>query len=278
MLKVQGEEFPRYWALKSSVEHLHLCRYNANQTCESDFDCPHLGFYCPSDPTGGQNPYWVLLACCNSLGRFVWDSPVARFSTVELKEAKGWPVQWIVNAGILVKVSCVLCTSSLDWGEPGLRCNVGEPQPRCRQLFSLKIGCHLQQIVMRADRNGIYQSIEFSLLSLRSYPTCKVPWRLKMCFANLAGGTGNFGSKYCTLVRTMTQQNSSWKFGHSESLKYRYQGWQVHTYFSSKDCTNLRGMASVPHQLSRSRLDLLFLTLRSGFWWVVYSPSFSSGR
>lgn len=80
-------------------------RYNANQTCESDFDCPHLGFYCPSDPTGGQNPYWVLLACCKFFGRFVWDSPVARFSTVELKEAKGWPVQWIVNAGILVKVS-----------------------------------------------------------------------------------------------------------------------------------------------------------------------------
>ena len=25
-------------------------------------------------------------------------------------------------------------------GEPGLRCNVGEPQPRCRKLFSLKIG------------------------------------------------------------------------------------------------------------------------------------------
>eukprot|EP00913_Durusdinium_trenchii_P016995 g15980.t1 len=24
--------------------------------------------------------------------------------------------------------------------EPGLRCNVGEPQPRCRKLFSLKIG------------------------------------------------------------------------------------------------------------------------------------------
>lgn len=155
-------------------------------------------------------------------------------------------------------VSCVLCTSSLDWGEPGLRCNVGEPQPRCRQLFSLKIGCHL-----RADRNGIYQSIEFT--NQRSYPTCKVPWRLKMCFANLAGGTGNFGSKYCTLVRTMTQQKSSWKFGHSESLKY--QGWQVHTDFSSKDCTNLRGMASVLHQLSRSRLDLLFLTLRS--IWVL---------
>lgn len=33
--------------------------YNANQTCVNDFDCPHNGFYCPSDPTGGQNSYWV---------------------------------------------------------------------------------------------------------------------------------------------------------------------------------------------------------------------------
>ena len=50
------------------IEIVHAYwRYNANQTCESDFDCPHLGFYCPSDPTGGQNPYWVVLASLSML-------------------------------------------------------------------------------------------------------------------------------------------------------------------------------------------------------------------
>jgi len=76
--------------------------YNANQTCESDFDCPHLGFYCPSDPTGGQNPYWVQY--CRS------------------QRSEG-----------------MTCAEDREC-EPGLRCNVGEPQPRCRKLFSLKIG------------------------------------------------------------------------------------------------------------------------------------------
>ena len=160
-------------------------------------------------------------------------------------------------------VSCVLCTSSLDWGEPGLRCNVGEPQPRCRQLFSLKIGCHL-----RADRNGIYQSIEFT--NRRSYPTCKVPWRLKMCFANLAGGTGNFGSKYCTLVRTMTQQKSSWRFGHSESLKY--QGWQVHTDFPAKIAQICEGWQVCSTSSVEAGWTYYFWHWdQSGFWWVVYS-------
>ncbi|CAK9088105.1 unnamed protein product [Durusdinium trenchii] len=76
--------------------------YNANQTCESDYDCPHLGFYCPSDPTGGQNPYWV------------------QYCRAQRSEG-------------------MTCAEDREC-EPGLRCNVGEPQPRCRKLFSLKIG------------------------------------------------------------------------------------------------------------------------------------------
>merc|ERR1740138_1388938 len=33
--------------------------YNPNQTCSTDLDCPHLNYYCPADPTGGENQYWV---------------------------------------------------------------------------------------------------------------------------------------------------------------------------------------------------------------------------
>eukprot|EP00931_Biecheleriopsis_adriatica_P086783 TRINITY_DN61374_c0_g1_i1.p1 TRINITY_DN61374_c0_g1~~TRINITY_DN61374_c0_g1_i1.p1 ORF type:complete len:649 (-),score=96.69 TRINITY_DN61374_c0_g1_i1:131-2077(-) len=76
--------------------------YNANQTCVNDFDCPHLGFYCPSDPTGGQNPYWVQY--CRK------------------QRSEGMP-----------------CDEDREC-EPDMRCNTGEPQPRCRKLFSLDIG------------------------------------------------------------------------------------------------------------------------------------------
>eukprot|EP00933_Yihiella_yeosuensis_P054342 TRINITY_DN5275_c2_g1_i1.p1 TRINITY_DN5275_c2_g1~~TRINITY_DN5275_c2_g1_i1.p1 ORF type:complete len:661 (-),score=93.27 TRINITY_DN5275_c2_g1_i1:162-2054(-) len=76
--------------------------YNANQTCVNDFDCPHLGFYCPSDPTGGQNPYWVQY--CRA------------------QRAEG-----------------MTCSEDREC-QPDSRCNTAEPQPRCRQLFSLPIG------------------------------------------------------------------------------------------------------------------------------------------
>ncbi|CAE8591952.1 unnamed protein product [Polarella glacialis] len=76
--------------------------YNANQTCFTDLDCPHLGYYCPSDPTGGQNPYWVQY--CRA------------------QRSDG-----------------MTCKEDRECG-PDMLCNTGEPQPRCRTLFSLDIG------------------------------------------------------------------------------------------------------------------------------------------
>ncbi|EER01543.1 hypothetical protein Pmar_PMAR000233, partial [Perkinsus marinus ATCC 50983] len=26
--------------------------------CTIDMDCPHVGYYCPDDPTNGEDPYW----------------------------------------------------------------------------------------------------------------------------------------------------------------------------------------------------------------------------
>eukprot|EP00928_Gymnodinium_smaydae_P071051 TRINITY_DN54732_c0_g1_i1.p1 TRINITY_DN54732_c0_g1~~TRINITY_DN54732_c0_g1_i1.p1 ORF type:complete len:800 (-),score=141.63 TRINITY_DN54732_c0_g1_i1:105-2411(-) len=76
--------------------------YNANHTCESDFDCPHMGYYCPKDPTGGENPYWIQY--CRK------------------QRSVG-----------------MTCTEDRECA-PDLRCNSGEPQPRCRRLFSLEAG------------------------------------------------------------------------------------------------------------------------------------------
>jgi hypothetical protein len=33
--------------------------YNPEHTCASDLDCPHVGYYCPSDPTFGEDPYFI---------------------------------------------------------------------------------------------------------------------------------------------------------------------------------------------------------------------------
>lgn len=76
--------------------------YNPNQTCSSDYDCPHLGYYCPEDPTGGQDPYWVQYC--------------------RLQRTEG-----------------MTCQADRECG-PSLRCNTAEPQSRCRTLFSLPTG------------------------------------------------------------------------------------------------------------------------------------------
>mmetsp|Transcript_10548 Transcript_10548/g.18778 ORF Transcript_10548/g.18778 Transcript_10548/m.18778 type:complete len:644 (-) Transcript_10548:54-1985(-) len=76
--------------------------YNANQTCVDDYDCPHLGFYCPSDPTGGQNPYWV------------------QYCRAQRDEG-------------------MTCSEDREC-KPDMRCNTGEALARCRRLFSLDIG------------------------------------------------------------------------------------------------------------------------------------------
>jgi len=76
--------------------------YNMNHTCESDFDCPHLGYYCPEDPTGGEDIYWV------------------QYCREQKQENE-------------------VCQSDRQCG-PDMLCNTAEPRPRCRRRFSLDIG------------------------------------------------------------------------------------------------------------------------------------------
>jgi len=76
--------------------------YNANHTCEHDFDCPHLNYYCPKDPTGGANKYWI------------------QYCRRQREEGQ-------------------TCSEDREC-EPQLRCNGAEAQKRCRRLFSLPIG------------------------------------------------------------------------------------------------------------------------------------------
>jgi hypothetical protein len=76
--------------------------YNPNQTCSTDLDCPHLNYYCPADPTGGNNTYWVS------------------YCRRQLEEG-------------------LTCTEHKEC-LPDLRCNTEEPQPRCRRYFSLPLG------------------------------------------------------------------------------------------------------------------------------------------
>jgi len=76
--------------------------YNSSHLCQSDLDCPHMGFYCPEDPTGGENPYWITFC----------------------REQRG---------------EGMTCAKDRECG-PDMRCNIAEGQPRCRRLFSLDLG------------------------------------------------------------------------------------------------------------------------------------------
>lgn len=76
--------------------------YNPEMTCVDDLDCPHLGYYCPKDPTGGANKYWVQY--CREQGDIDMTCEADR-------ECK-----------------------------PDLRCNAAESPGRCQRLFSLPIG------------------------------------------------------------------------------------------------------------------------------------------
>lgn len=76
--------------------------YNENHTCESDYDCPHNGYYCPVDPTGGANPYWV------------------QFCREQRQEGEK-------------------CSEDRECA-PHLRCNTAEKTSRCRRLFSRAVG------------------------------------------------------------------------------------------------------------------------------------------
>jgi len=76
--------------------------YNQNLTCATDFDCPHLGYYCPADPTGGENIYWVQYCRRQK----------------QMDETCNEDRQCF----------------------PNTLCNNAEAQPRCRRYFSLDLG------------------------------------------------------------------------------------------------------------------------------------------
>jgi len=84
--------------------------YNAGHPCSTDLDCPHVGYYCPDDPTDpdptdenpGEDPYWRKY-CRRQL------EPLAKCS--EDREC-----------------------------QPGTLCNTLERPGRCRALFSLDVG------------------------------------------------------------------------------------------------------------------------------------------
>jgi len=76
--------------------------YNPQQPCARDLDCPHVGYYCPIDPTGGEDPYWVQF--CRK------------------QRAAGEK-----------------CAENRECG-PGTVCNTVERPPRCREFFSLEMG------------------------------------------------------------------------------------------------------------------------------------------
>lgn len=100
--------------------------YNESHSCVSDHDCPHIGFYCPSDPSGGANSYWVKY--CRRQR----------------------------SAGMT-------CRSDREC-EPGTRCNNGEAQPRCRKLFFRWALVTPQMMTSFADLDGEVQMESAPLL------------------------------------------------------------------------------------------------------------------
>lgn len=79
-----------------------MAPYDVNHKCASDHDCPHIGYYCPADPTDGENQYWVQY--CRRQG------DVGTF-----------------------------CKADRDC-QPELGCNLAEFNPTCQRFFSLGIG------------------------------------------------------------------------------------------------------------------------------------------
>jgi hypothetical protein len=76
--------------------------YNPNHLCHTDLDCKHVGYYCPDDPTKGEDPYFK------------------KFCRRQLSEESK-------------------CTQDREC-EPGMVCNDVERPPRCRKYFSIERG------------------------------------------------------------------------------------------------------------------------------------------
>mmetsp|Transcript_19939 Transcript_19939/g.50282 ORF Transcript_19939/g.50282 Transcript_19939/m.50282 type:complete len:1103 (+) Transcript_19939:205-3513(+) len=76
--------------------------YEETHICKSHFDCPHVNYYCPDDPTG-NDPFWI------------------KYCRMQLDEGRK-------------------CSSDLEC-RTDMLCNTIEvPAPRCRRIFSLPLG------------------------------------------------------------------------------------------------------------------------------------------
>ena len=182
-----GVQNPRSWSAFDLKHKKHRCvifRVPFQVQCQSDLSewlwLPSLGFLLPiwsnwrAEPLlGGSGTVWQLRCPCPKI-RFRGSKPPARSSIAEHSAARGWLVLRIVNARILaeektLKWECNWTSMDLywmhrersknaNWGEPGLRCNVGEPQPRCRKLFSLKIGHGTRSSGMHLEFARLHQT------------------------------------------------------------------------------------------------------------------------
>lgn len=76
--------------------------YEETHICKSHYDCPHVDYYCPDDPTG-NDPFWI------------------KYCRMQLGEGRKCKSDYECRADML--------------------CNTIEiPAPRCRRIFSLPLG------------------------------------------------------------------------------------------------------------------------------------------
>mmetsp|Transcript_15856 Transcript_15856/g.34807 ORF Transcript_15856/g.34807 Transcript_15856/m.34807 type:complete len:473 (+) Transcript_15856:267-1685(+) len=180
--------------------------YNPNMTCNTDLDCPHLGYYCPSDPTGGVNPYWI------------------QFCRTQKTEG-------------------MTCNEDRECS-PELRCNTGEPVPRCRTLFSLEIGMPAASDIFCSfgwrDRNGKCAPPAKSKEAGRTCDThsdcvtTDITGRTGECRCKAWWDRGD--SKYCEPV-------SGDYFHHQETLRdyYWFRASKCGAFWTEEECLRIWG-------------------------------------
>lgn len=180
--------------------------YNPNQTCASDYDCPHLNYYCPPDPTGGQNQYWV---------QYCRQQRDEGMTCSEDRECK-----------------------------PHLLCNSGEGQPRCRRLFSLDLGNPADRDILCRlgwrDRNGLCAPAAKSKQAGRSCDsdldctTTDQTGRTGLCTCKAWWDQGD--SKYCAPVAGDYAR-------HQESLRNYlwFRATKCGSFWTEEECLNIFG-------------------------------------
>eukprot|EP00747_Dinoflagellata_sp_TGD_P162280 gnl/TRDRNA2_/TRDRNA2_179711_c0_seq1.p1 gnl/TRDRNA2_/TRDRNA2_179711_c0~~gnl/TRDRNA2_/TRDRNA2_179711_c0_seq1.p1 ORF type:complete len:685 (+),score=101.30 gnl/TRDRNA2_/TRDRNA2_179711_c0_seq1:103-2055(+) len=180
--------------------------YNVDHLCEVDEDCPHLNYYCPADPTGGENIYW---------------DQYCRQQKVE-----GSP-----------------CKENRECG-PDLLCNTQEPGPRCRRLFSLPVGSPAKEDHLCAtgwtDRNSLCavaaksKEVGRSCDSDSDCTTTDQTGRFGRCTCKAWWESGD--SKYCMPVSGDFEN-------HQEKLRdyLFYRASQCGSFWSEEECLKVHG-------------------------------------